>query len=180
MKKLKYYWFIGLLALLFYSCETPTPSTKDSANSTYIPEYAKYFKIDYYDHYKRITITNPWENESMNLEYYISTDSLADYTPNGPLSFSISTSPTSLVTLSSPILGLINLLNQRDLIKGVTDPELIYDSISLQLINEGEIKNIGKSIQVNMEKLMILNPDLIIGSGWDQMSADYKKMIQLN
>ena len=165
---------------VFFSCSSPTPPTRYAQiTSSYIPKYAQFFRIDYYENYKRITVLNPWGNNSLNLEYLISQDSSAKLVHQSTYSFDLKGSAKTVAALSSPVVGILNMLKLRSTIKGITDPDLIYDSIIGAELNSGKIENIGKSIQLNMEKLIMLHPDIIIGSGWDQMSADYKKMIKL-
>lgn len=179
IKKLKYFSLIGIFTFLVFSCDSPVSEIKKTAVDKYTPEYAKFFKIDYYNHYKKISILNPFGNKSMDLEYLIATDSLADFSKEKASAFRIISKPKKIIALSSPIIGLINILELDKKVVGLTDPDLIYDSATKVHIKSGNITNIGKSIQVNMEKLIVLDPDLIIGSGWDEMSSDYERMITL-
>ncbi len=177
---LKKIFALILLWGVLFSCNPPHPTHANlEAEYAYIPKYAEFFRIDYFEHYKKITIINPWDKQIINFEYFIATDSTKLPVSTKSNSFQIQQTPKSTVALSSPMVGMLNTLEMGYLIKGLTDPELIYDSLTAAKVASGEIKNIGKSIQINMEKLMMLNPDIIIGSGWNQMSADYKKMIKL-
>ena len=179
-KILKKLFAIILISGTICSCSSPSPTqAKLEAEYSYKPKYAKFFRIDYYEHYKKIMIINPWDKESMSFEYSIALDSTELPVSTKSSSFQIQETPKSTVALSSPLVGMLNTLEMGHLIKGVTDPELIYDSLTAAKVANGDIENIGKSIQINMEKLIMLNPDIIIGSGWDQMSADYEKMIKL-
>lgn len=179
-KMLKNLFAIILISGAFSSCSPPSPThAKLEAEYSYKPKYAKFFRIDYYEHYKKIMIINPWDKQIMNFEYFLATDSTKLPVSTKNSSFQIQQIPKSAVALSSPLVGMLNTLEMGHLIKGLTDPYLIYDSLTAAKVASGEIENIGKSIQINMEKLIMLNPDIIIGSGWDQMSADYEKMIKL-
>lgn len=173
---------ISLISILlaFNSCQYPiTESEEREANRVFQPEYARFFKIEYFDSYKKIHLFNPWNNKSMDLEYYILADRQIEISDESNYHFIIEKAPKKLVALSSPMVGLLDLLDLDHLLYGVTDPELIYNKEILQRIQSKEIQSVGRSIQVNMEQLLVLQPDLIIGSGWDQMNADYEKMIQL-
>lgn len=180
MKKRKLFICIILLFAIGNSCQSPKNKEKQAAIKSYIPQYAQFFRIDYQEHSKTIHILNPWGNENLNFEYHIAMDSLAQLEKSNGFSFNISKKPQNIAVFSSPIFGMLNFLNKKELIKGITDPELIYDSTIQTLIEQEKIINIGKSIQINMEKLISLQPDLVMGSGWDRVSADYEKMISLN
>jgi len=180
MLHIKKYLFWLLLPLVVMSCSpASTPSNSGKSCKSYIPKYAQYFRIDYYSHYKKISIFNPWDNMQMNMEYFIATDSLGVSDSISSHGVIVPNAPKRIVCLSSPLVGLMKMLHLRDFIGGVSDPEYIYDSMVNAKIARGEIVNVGKSIQVNMERMIALKPELIFASGWDQMSPDYKKMLQL-
>lgn len=177
MKKIIIYSILFLW--LLSSCDSPPKKQELTAYESYEPAYAQFFRIDYYKGYKRIQIIHPWGNESLNMDYFIITNNLAKVSTSGEHSFIIESKPETIIALSSPMVGLMSLLELDPYIKGVTDPSLIYNRDIRKRIQKGEIQDVGKSIQINMEKMMMLQPDLVIGSGWDQLSADYEKLIQL-
>ena len=172
------YLFVSVLFFMASSCSNPVKKKQEESTRNYNPEYAKFFRIEYFESYKKVVIFNPWENESLNMEYYIP-HSGAKNIENLEHSFVIKEIPKKVVALSSPMVGMLNLLELVQHIKGVTDPDLIYNEKILARIKSGHIENVGKAIQINMEQMMVLQPDLVIGSGWDKLSADYEKMIQL-
>ncbi len=172
------YIFISILFIIASSCNNPVEKKQEKATKQYTPEYAKFFRIEYFETYKKVVIFNPWENESLNMEYYIP-HSGSENIDGLEHSFIIKETPKKVVALSSPMVGMMDLLEIDEHIKGVTDPNLIYNEDILKKVESGAIENVGKAIQINMEKMMVLQPDLVIGSGWDKLSADYEKMIQL-
>jgi iron complex transport system substrate-binding protein len=165
--------------LLFISCNNQPQESTEHAIKVYEPEFAKFFRIEYYPSYKKITILNPWENKELNLNYYLLKDSLSEQMTNNHQNFIIPKAPEKVIALSSPMVGLLSLLHLEDKISGVSDPSYIFNEEILQKIEEGQIANVGKNIAVNMETLLSLQPDLIIGSGWDKLSPDFERMIQL-
>ncbi|NPD83515.1 ABC transporter substrate-binding protein [Lentimicrobium sp. L6] len=178
MKNIIYFLF-SILLLLASSCQTDKEQKNEKPESIFTPEYAEYFQIEYYKSYKKILILNPWSNENLNMEYYIPHAGHHKSVKNPEYSFIIKDIPKKVVALSSPMVGLMNLLDLSANIKGVSDPFLIYNEDILNRVKSGEIEDIGKSIQINMEKMIMLQPDLVIGSGWDKLSPDYEKMIQM-
>lgn len=171
----------ALIIFIGVSCSSTTnPIDKKKVNSSFTPKYAKFFKIEYFDHYKEISLINPWDNQLLNFKYILVKDSIQLKEQEVKNSFYIKNTPKNAVALSSPVVGMLNTINLSSKIIGLTDPQLIYDSSIIARVEKDEIENVGKSIQLNMEKLIMLNPDIVIGSGWDQLSPDYKKMIKLN
>jgi len=165
--------------MLFVSCNNQQQETTEQATNVYVPEFAKFFKIEYYSSYKKIIIINPWENKELNLNYYLFSDSLPEQIADNHQNFIIPKTPEKVIALSSPMVGMLSLLHLENKITGVSDPSYIYNEEILEKIEKGQIANVGKNIAVNMETLLSLEPDLIIGSGWDKLSPDFERMIQL-
>lgn len=171
----KYGVYIILLSI-FIGCKTERkPISDESVIDTYHPQYAKFFQIDYFKNYKVIHVINPWGNKSLNMTYIIAKDTIK---PNHTKSFSIKQPIQKVAALSSPMVGLLHILQLDPYIAGVTDPDLIYNQDIIKKIENKNIVNLGKSVAINMERMLMLQPDLIIGSGWDQLSNDYQRMIQ--
>lgn len=169
-----------ILTLLFaYSCEGPDKVSSSSPNDVYIPNYAKFFQIEYFNDYKKISILNPWENEDLNINYYLTQKDDLNL-KSDQRNFVLTYQPNKTIALSSPMVGLLNILDLDSTIIGVSDPELIYNQEIFEKIEEGKISNVGRSISVNMETIISLSADLIVGSGWDKLSPDFERMIQLN
>jgi len=164
--------------LVFNSCHTKTKKKENKPIESYQPQYARFFKIDYFDSYKKISILNPWENEDLNINYYITNSDSLKLTDN-QLNFIIHHQPEKTIALSSPMVGLIYILGLDSTLVGVSDPGLIYNQKIYEDVEEGKIENVGKDIAVDMENILSLQADLIIGSGWDKMSPDVERMIKL-
>lgn len=170
--------FIFFIIVVLIGCHHPKSSEKEKAIKVFTPEYAQFFRIEYYDNYKRICILNPWGNEALNINYHIAYQDNVTL-QKGQNDFIITKPIKKVVVLSSPMVGLLNILEIDSTIIGVSDPELIYNEQVYQKTVSGEIINVGKNISVNMETLISLQADLIIGSGWDKLSPDFERMIQL-
>jgi len=177
-KKLNFIFLFAMI-IFFENCNINTNNNKTKAIHSYQPKYAQFFRIDYYKNYEKISILNPWNNEDLNINYYITQDEntklIADHQ-----NFIIKQQPGKIIALSSPMVGLIHILGLDSTLIGVSDPNLIYNEKIFQKVEEGKIKNVGKDISVNIETILSLQPDLIIGSGWDKLSPDVERMIKLH
>ncbi len=165
--------------LFFISCNNQSQKESEQASTIYEPEFARFFRIEYYASHKKFIIINPWVNQELNLNYYLFKDSATTLISNDHQNFIIPKTPEKVVALSSPMVGMLSLLQLDDRICGVSDPSFIFNEDIKEEIEKGQISNVGKNIAVNMETLLSLEPDLIIGSGWDKLSPDFERMIQL-
>lgn len=173
---------IALLFMFLFliSCHDKVNQKEASGElERYKPNYAHFFDIEYHTDYKKISIYSPWDNEQLSFSYILPYDSVPKEKHQKAGDFVVETKDPALVVLSAPIAGALCLLELDSLIVGLTDPQFIYDSDLHQSIENKEIKNVGKNIQLQMETLIALQPTLIFGSGWDRLSADYQQLISL-
>lgn len=169
----------AIILFIAFSCSNPDKKSVSIADKVYEPEYAKFFRIEYFNDYKKISILNPWDNEDLNINYYVTNAGEGSVKPDSR-NFILHQQVGKVIALSSPMVGLLNILQLDSTIIGVSDPDFIYNDLIYEKIEEGKIANVGKSISVNMETIISLEADLIVGSGWDKLSPDFERMIQLN
>lgn len=173
------FFILFTLVFILTSCQFQHRKSQETPIQTYQPEYARFFKIEYFDDYKKIVILNPWQNEELNINYYLSVNESPIEISQNKQSFILNQKIAKVVALSSPMVGLLNLLNLDSTIIGVSDPSYIYNENILRKVKDKTIVNVGKNISVNMETLLSIQPDIVLASGWDKWSPDFERMIQL-
>jgi iron complex transport system substrate-binding protein len=173
-----YLTFLIIISTILFSCNVEPQKNTQASEDFYQPKYADFFRIAYFKDYKKISIINPWGNSALDINYFITKKTEASKFLNKKDLY-ITDYPKKIVALSSPMVGLLHLLELDSSIVGISDPELIYNEKIRQEVLKGNILNVGKSTSVNMETILSLQPDLIIGSGWDKLSPDFERMIQL-
>lgn len=133
MLKLKLYIALCLLGLVCVACQ-PKVSTPDLDNTAG-------FNIEVQGDSTFVTIYSPWQNgqEMQQLSF------------NQPYERIVCTSATHI--------GFISELGLTDKVVGVCRPKRIYN---LSEEDRLRITDIGDDMQPNMEKILLLNPDLII------------------
>lgn len=167
-----------IFLLLAFSCQQKTKKSNGDSKDAYQPKYARFFKIEYFDSYKKISILNPWKNEDLNINYYILKAENKNINADDQ-SFILEQSASKMIALSSPMVGLIHILGLDSTLIGVTNPNYIFNQKIYDAVEAGRIVNVGKDISVNMETILSLQADLIVGSGWDKLSPDVERLIQL-
>ena len=124
------------------------------------PEYAKGFQVEYQNHYKKVTVKQPWENANQNLDYIFvqcGTPIPTDYADA-----TIVEIPTNrIVAMSTTYLPHIEHLDSLDELIAVGDRRLIYSEVIRGKIDEGLIGEVG-DLQSDHEKVLGLQPDVIL------------------
>lgn len=177
--------FIGVL-LLVSACGAAT-TTPDAAPDTaaaqhgcveaydpevdYFPDkvsidYAQGWTIEYFNHYKVVTVLNPWQDADETFQYVL----VQCGTP-APEGFDeaqvIDVPAESIVTMSSTYLPHLAELGLVDRLVGVDTPQVVNTPAVVEMIEAGELATVGSGAEVNVERVLTLAPSLVMtyGSG---------------
>lgn len=180
MKKL---FLFSLFLFLIFSCNNKNnqkdkkqsvPSIKQmELNFNTILKYAKGFKVNNYPKYKEIHVFNPIGNDTL-ATYITALDTLELADSIKKKGILIPVPAKSIACLSTTNIGSIEILNLYDKLIGVTSPEYIWDKKIQQLIADSKIKEIGRGMGVNIERIIELSPELLIQSYIDRTDVDGK------
>lgn len=143
-------------------------------------KYAKGFSIENHEHYKKLTILNPWNNFKPYATYTILKDSTIP--PNSiseGLNFYFNKTPQTIALHTAAQATALKVLQLENQVIGITDPRFFYDSSYLFRLNSGEIIQTSNQVQINKERLIVLKPDILITSGWNAINSDYQQLIKL-
>jgi len=172
--------FVLSLLLLSWGCQSGQNREKSVEEGELLSSvaigYAKGFSIDHYDEYTKVTIHNPWTNEKKPyaVYYLYKTDTTTFPQDVIPLKIPIS----SLVVNTFSYLEFLRLLDEMDVITGVTDGFRVYSPTVLQKIATGEIIDLGDPFNPNVERTMSLMPQAIINSAYAQMDSYSERLVQ--
>jgi iron complex transport system substrate-binding protein len=165
--------FLFANLLVFVSCsekkegQNITSSQKEDT-ATFHPEikYAKGFDIEYHLGYKVINVSDPWNKSSKKSRYVLFFHNSAK--PTGFEDALLIEIPVkNFVSLSSLYVGYSEKLKISDKLIGIADTKYINSPSVRSMISQGKIKEVGGNENVNIEKILELDPALIItyGSG---------------
>jgi len=154
--------------------ESSVPTGKGSNSSVEI-QYAKGFDIGYRDSYKLIRLFT----QSDTLYYLLLPEEAA--IPAGVSSDQIIRTPVErIITQSTTHLGFIRALDAPHTVIGVDNASYIYDSFFSQAVAEGKIQEVGSGASLNTERLVALQPDVLLVSRMPGTSLDaHQKFIDL-
>ncbi len=138
----------------------------------YFPEkatltYAKGFTLEYFKHYKVVTVTTPWPEAKENFRYVLV--QCGAPTPEGFADAQVIQIPIrSIAVLSTTHLPHLELLDALDRLIAVSSYENVYSPAARQMITAGKVAEVGRGPGVNLERILDLRPDLVTAVGHDQ------------
>lgn len=139
--------------------------------------YAKGFTITHTTHYKKLTILNPWNNYQPYASYYLLLDSIQPEIVSGEPAFFFTETPKSIALHTVAQAYALHALDLKEKVSGITDPRFFYDPYFEERLNNGTLIQTSNEVQMNMERILFLKPDLVICSGWNSISTDYQQLI---
>ena len=140
------------------------PANTDGSNfssAKAVIKYAKGFHIDYYDHYKEVSILNRTGDKADTLHYLLLPEGAA--TPSGHTGEPVITIPVkSLVVLSSSHVGLAEFAGVTDRITGLGSLKYINSPEIRQRIKAGSVKEVGLDNDIKEELLVAMHPGVLM------------------
>lgn len=192
---------LGVFALLLASCapiaappvaesvastntvaETPSHNLTDGCIDAFDPtvdyfpekltiDYSEGWTIEYFNHYKVITVLNPWRNAEETFQYVLV--QCGAPAPEGYDNAQIIETPiNSIITMSTTQLPHLLKLERLDALIGHDDFAYVNTPEVRALIDAGKLIEVGGGADVNVELVLDANPDLVMTYGlgnpqWD-------------
>jgi len=141
-------------------------TTLDSSLSV---KYATGFSISYFPNYKRVEVFNPWQANTCLAIYYLVSDTSVKVPDNG---IRVPIPLKSLGITSCTHVEFLNLLGVLSTVKGASNPELIYNEHLQQSYQQGKLIHLGDALRINFEKLLLLNPDALMITTYNNNNKD--------
>ncbi|ESA35678.1 abc transporter substrate-binding protein [Leptolyngbya sp. Heron Island J] len=143
------------------------------------PEYAQGFSVDYYNHYKLVTVTQPWTAANETFKYLLV--QCGTPTPSGFEATQVIQVPTQrVVTLSTTYIPHLELLDQVDALVGMDNLSFVYAPEVRKKIERDQLIEFSSGRTLDMERLLISAPDLIMAYGTGDPDVDsYNRLMQV-
>ncbi len=167
---------ILLSVLFFISCgnKKSDQSTNQPINQLTL-EYANGFSIRNFENYKELTVFSPWKKDEVYAKYFLVKDENADVPTNG---IKVKIPLQSIAVASVTYLEFLSLLDEIQSISGVCTPKLVYNQAVKQSIEAGKMTDLGDPFSINVEKTMMLKPNALMMSGYNQSDANAQRIQQ--
>ena len=167
-----------------YPLEVPTENAYPVEEQTDPPasdaqvtiDYARNFTLEYKDGYKLLTVLTPWAGATEPVQYALLPAGQPE--PGGIEDAMIIYTPVeSFVSLSTTYLPFLEQIDALSSLVAVDSGAYIYSSDVQDMLQSGAVSEVGSGAVINVERLVDLNPDLIMTSASGY--ADYDSHPQL-
>ncbi len=156
--------------MIFTSCSSNKSIDKQLSGDTLTTHSSLLKLIDHGD-YLTATISNPWETEAAPLQQLVIIDKHKKNPANLPDGIIVRTPIENTLVLSSVHAGIIKELGAIDRIKGVCDANFFKIPEIANGIKNGRIIDAGNSMNPSAEQIMLLNPDAILVSPYQNSNS---------
>lgn len=157
----KIFIWLSIICTLI-SCNDGISSEKcaEFENSESLLHYASFVKVFNYKSGYYVNVTNPWRNGSLG-EFYLYPDTLR--LPEELEKRQVIRTPVnSVVTYSSTQWSVFLQLNEIQRVRGILESNYTQNQEIKMLISEGKISDVGYENHINIEKVIEIQPDLIL------------------
>ncbi|MFV8225991.1 ABC transporter substrate-binding protein [Christiangramia aquimixticola] len=161
--------------IIFCSCkdkdQQPVPSNMEG--SEVIVSDAEGFKITEFEGYKILSVKSPWPQAKAPFKYLLKEK---DIEVPGNIKFDqvINIPVESLVVTSTTHIPALEALGVENKLVGFPGTHYISSEITRDLIDTGEIKELGQNENINTEVLINLSPDVVIGFAINASNKGYE------
>ena len=190
MKNIRFFYrpilFLGclIMSLLVGGCE-PEKQADHQSHSNNIEqvqfadsvhaEYAEGFRISYHKNYKLLEILKPFQDQVDTLRYSLVPRDITDEveienTTEIPIPIQ------SLLTTSTTHIGLAEMLNATDILTGMVGADYVYSKDIRSRLEKGKMVSLPHG-ELNKEKILAMDPDLLMISGGQSSQFDNVKIL---
>jgi iron complex transport system substrate-binding protein len=141
-------------------------------------KYSKSFEIEYYDSAKIIRVFTPDSARTLIYQYLLLPNGVN--VPSGYGAYQIIRTPVkSVISLTSIYIGFLEKLDLLDKLIAVDNFQFINSEKVKELIKEKRITEVGETANLNIEKVISINPGLLLTYGNGNPTVDgHQKLIQ--
>jgi iron complex transport system substrate-binding protein len=173
LPSLSFGWFCCLLVLAV-SCQSPQSLRSEKATDfdqakDYFPDkieihHAKGFSVRYFDHYKVLSVVNPFEAQPDTTHYVLVQRGTPK--PGGyPKAQFIEIPIRTLIGCSSAHIALTDFLDANGVLVGLGSFDYISSPQVLRMVDEKKLAEVGTGASLNQELVLSLAPDLLMIMG---------------
>ena len=177
MSKEKTLLFCPLILLLTH-CTAPQPTEAPSTATTQSTDtvnirYARGFSVNYDHPYPVLRI----HGSADTTRYALLPTNAAPSETLPSATMLIRTPVRRLVVTSTTHLGLVELLDARDVLVGIGQADYVYDADIRRRVQQGQIQQVAVGGSLNVESVLALQPDLVMVSANPGGTASYQSLL---
>jgi iron complex transport system substrate-binding protein len=139
--------------------------------------YARGFTLEYFGHYKVLTVLTPWPGATRSFRYLLV--QCGTPTPDGYTDAQILQVPiVKVIALTKPQLSQLELLNALDGLLALDSLDRVYSPAVNRKIAAGQLVAVGWGTNIDAERILALDPDLVMATAYDQPQHNVHPILQ--
>jgi len=171
-----------LLCIFIISCKPEANRNKAVGQRTdttrSVIRYATGFTIEQIGNSKLVRVLYPFQGATAGYTYLFvpKDETLPEHEPGTRI---IRTPVSSIVCTSTTHIPLLDYLNQTDKLVGFTSTDYISSEKMRRRIDAGKVMELGVDKGINLERLAVLKPEVVMGYTMSSDYGQFKKVEEL-
>lgn len=171
-----------ILSFIVLGCQPEKKSAADMENkpSATILHYASGFRVSYRDdNTKLVEVVYPFQGATSGYKYLLvpKGQSVPEHEADVRV---ISIPLSSIVCTSTTHIPLLDYLDETQKLVGFPSTDYISSETARKLVDAGKIQELGVDKGLNLERIAMLRPDMVMGYTMNSDYGQFKKMEDLN
>ena len=155
-------WVASFLILITVSCTEQKPDSAESTIWNSVPvKYAQGFSLEQSDNLYRVTINQPYKDARSGMSYIFYPKGTTK--PKVAADAYLAIPVNSIVCTSTTHIPLLDYLNETRALVGFPTTDYISSRAMRKRVNSGKVSELGIDDALNLEKLLELQPELVMG-----------------
>jgi iron complex transport system substrate-binding protein len=173
---------IVLLALIIIGCQPekkPTPVSGNEPSATTL-HYASGFKVTYQDdNTKLVEVIYPFQGATSGYKYLLVPKRQS--VPEHEADVRVIPIPlSSIVCTSTTHIPLLDYLGETEKLVGFPSTDYISSEKARRLVDAGKVQELGVDKGLNLERIAMLHPDMVMGYTMNSDYGQFKKVEDLH
>ena len=169
-----------ILCYVFLACDKKMSTSIVAFQQTQtLTKYAIGFTVQYEGNVKMVEVTHPFQGATSGYKYLLVPK--GDRIPKHEADVKVIRIPiTSIVCTSTTHIPLLDYLDESDKLVGFPSTNYISSTKTRALISAGKVQELGVDKGMNLERLAMLNPDMVMGYTMSSDFGQFKKIEELH
>lgn len=170
-----------ILSLALFGCETKKSpmNVATSRPSETTLHYAAGFTVDYRNNTKLVEVTYPFQGATSGYKYLLVQRGETIPQHNADVRV-ISIPLSSIVCTSTTHIPLLDYLDETEKLVGFPTTDYISSERARKLVDAGKVQDLGVDKGLNLERIAMLSPDMVMGYTMNSDYGQFKKVEELN
>ncbi|MEJ2585741.1 MAG: ABC transporter substrate-binding protein, partial [Robiginitalea sp.] len=176
------WYFLFFIGFLLTGCREAEKSEKvrdAEIRETLTPKYARGFAAAYTgDGIVYLTVNNPWPGAQRDFRYaLVPRERVSEFTPLPEgLDGVVGTPVRRIILTSTTHVPSLETLGMEERLVGFPGLDYISSPGTRKRIKAGQVRELGANEQLNTERVLSLNPDLVVGFGVSGAPSSYQTL----